>query len=133
VQLFKPYPKHCDRFSEVVRELKERHTQTEQAAREVSKRSLESGTPDDVIIVENFWKKARVPNDRTFKIVRTRDEVDMQWARAAVSAGLPMSFFDNKEVRKAVLMTSECGENYIKTKPGGVKETTLPHRTYFTT
>ncbi len=54
VQLFKPYPKHCDRFSEVVRELKERHTQTEQAAREVSKRSLESGTPDDVIIVENF-------------------------------------------------------------------------------
>jgi hypothetical protein len=30
-------------------------------------------------------------------------------------------------------MTSECGENYIKTKPGGVKETTLPHRTYFTT
>ena len=72
-------------------------------------------------------------NDRPFKIVRTRDEVDMQWARAAVSAGLPMSFFDNKEVRKAVRMTAECGENYIRTKPGGVKETTLPHRTYFTT
>jgi hypothetical protein len=44
-----------------------------------------------------------------------------------------MSFFDNKEVRKAVRMTAECGENYIRTKPGGVKETTLPHRTYFTT
>ena len=57
----------------------------------------------------------------------------MQWARAAVSAGLPMSFFDNKEVRKVVLFTTECGRNYIGTKPGGVKEPTLPHRTYFTT
>jgi hypothetical protein len=44
-----------------------------------------------------------------------------------------MSFFDNKEVRKAVHMTAECGENYLRTKPGGVKETTLTHRTYFTT
>jgi hypothetical protein len=35
VQLCKPYPEHFDRFSEVVRELKERDTQTEQAAREV--------------------------------------------------------------------------------------------------
>jgi hypothetical protein len=127
VQLCKPYPEHCDRFSEVVRELKERNTQTDQAAKEVTKRSLESGTPGDVIIVDNFCKKARVSNDRPFKIVRTRDEVDMQWARADVSAGLPMSFFDNKEVHKAVRMTSECGENYIRTKPGGAKETTLPH------
>jgi hypothetical protein len=133
VQLCKPYPEHCDRFSEVVRELRERDTQTKQAAREVTKRSLESGAPDDAIIVDNFCKKARVSNARPFKIVRTRDEVDMQWARAAVSAGLPMSFFDNKEVRKAVRMTAECGENYIRTKPGGVKDTTLPHRTYFTT
>ncbi len=30
-------------------------------------------------------------------------------------------------------MTEECAENYITTKPGGVKETTLPHRTFFTT
>ncbi len=30
-------------------------------------------------------------------------------------------------------MTSECGENYIRTKPGGSKETTLPYRTYFNT
>ena len=133
VQVCKPYPEHCDRFSEVVRELRERDTQTEQAAREVTKRSLESGAPDDAINVENFCTKARVSDARPFKIVRTRDEVDMQWARAAVSAGLPMSFFDNKEVRKAVRMTAECGENYIRTKPGGVKETTLPHRTYFTT
>ncbi len=85
------------------------------------------------IIVDNFWKKVRVSNARPFKIVRTRDEVDMQWARSAVSAGLPMSFFDNKEVRKAVHMTTECGENYIRTKPGGVKDTTVTHRTYFTT
>ena len=133
VQVCKPYPEHCDRFSEVVRELRERDTQTKQAAREVTKRSLESGAPDDAINVENFCTTARVSDARPFKIVRTRDEVDMQWARAAVSAGLPMSFFDNKEVRKAVRMTAECGENYIRTKPGGVKETTLPHRTYFTT
>ena len=99
----------------------------------MTKRSLESGAPDDAINVENFCTKARVSDARPFKIVRTRDEVDMQWARAAVSAGLPMSFFDNKEVRKAVRMTAECGENYIRTKPGGVKETTLPHRTFFTT
>ena len=91
VQLCKPYPEHCDRFSEVVRELRERDTQTKQAAREVTKRSLESGAPDDAIIVDNFCKKARVSNARPFMIVRTRDEVDMQWARAAVSAGLPMS------------------------------------------
>ena len=111
----------------------ERDTQTEQTAREVTKRSLESGAPDDAINVENFCTTARVSDARPFKIVRTRDEVDMQWARAAVSAGLPMSFFDNKEVRKAVRMTAECGENYIRTKPGGVKETKLPHRTFFTT
>ena len=30
-------------------------------------------------------------------------------------------------------MTSECGQNYIRTKPGGVKEPTLQHRTFFTT
>ena len=59
--------------------------------------------------------------------------MDFQWSRAAVSAGLPMSFFDNEEVRKTVLMTVECVENYIRTKPGGVKETTLTHRTFFTT
>ena len=30
-------------------------------------------------------------------------------------------------------MTAECATNYITTKPGGVKETTLTHRTFFTT
>ena len=68
-----------------------------------------------------------------FLTVWNGEEVDMQWARAAVSAGLPMSFFDNLEVHKVVLMTVECGQNYIKTKPGGVKEPTLTHHTFFTT
>ncbi len=53
---------------EVVRELKERDSRTD---------------------VDNFCKRARVSNDRSFKIVRTRDEVDIQWARPDVSAGLP--------------------------------------------
>jgi hypothetical protein len=44
-----------------------------------------------------------------------------------------MRFFDNPEVRKAILMTVEYGQNYIRTKPGGVKEPTLPHHTFFTT
>jgi hypothetical protein len=57
----------------------------------------------------------------------------MQWAKVVVSAGLPMCFFDNPEVRKTVLMTTECGQNYIRTKPGGVKEPTLSHLTFFTT
>ena len=94
---------------------------------------MESGELDEPIVVENHGERIRTSNDGPFKIVRTRDEVDMQWARAAVSAGLPMSFFDNKEVRKAVRMTAECGENYIRTKPGGVKETTLWYHTFFTT
>ena len=108
-------------------------THDKQEDREVAKRSLESGQLGDAIVVENFGKRVRASNDGPFKIVRTREDVDIQWARSAVSTALPMSFFDNKEVRKAVRMTAECGENYIRTKPGGVKETTLPHRTFFTT
>jgi hypothetical protein len=30
-------------------------------------------------------------------------------------------------------MTTEYGQNYIRTKPGVVKEPTLPHHTFFTT
>jgi hypothetical protein len=70
---------------------------------------------------------------RPFQTVRKREEVDMQWTKAVVSAGLQMSFIDNPEVRKVVLMTEECGQNYIRTKPGGVKEPTLSHHTFFTT
>ncbi len=116
-----------------MKELKERDTHVKQEGREVDKRSLESGQLGDSIVVENFGKRTRSSNDGPFKIVRTREQVDMQWARAAVSAGLSMSFFDNKEVREAVRMTSQCGENYIRTKAGGVKETTLSHRTFYTT
>ncbi len=105
MQLYKPYPEHSDHSSEVVRELKERDTQTEQTVREVTKRSLESGAPDNDIIVDNLGKRTRESNDRPFKIVRTRDEVDMQWSRADVSVGLPMSFFNNKEFRKTVCTT----------------------------
>jgi hypothetical protein len=39
----------------------------------------------------------------------------MQWVRAAVTAGLTMSIFDNKEVHRTVFMTTECVENYIRT------------------
>jgi hypothetical protein len=35
------------------------------------------------------------------------------WTISAVSSGLPLSFFDNKEVRKTVHMTAECGDNYM--------------------
>ena len=54
---------------------------------------------------------ARMSKVVPFKIVRTREEVDMQQARAAVLVALPI-IFDNKEVRRAVLMTTECAENY---------------------
>ena len=66
--------------------------------RETSKRSLQSGEPNDTVDVELFSKKARLVGP--FKKVRTREEVDFQWARAAVSAGLPMSFFATKLIPK---------------------------------
>ena len=97
----------------------------------MAQRSLQSGQADDAIDVEKFGKRPHSTNHeiaRPFQKVRKREEVDLQWARVAVSPGIPMSFFDNPEVRKAVLMTSECGQNYIRTKPGGVKEPTLSHR-----
>ena len=50
-----------------------------------------------------------------FKSTRTREEVNMQWVRDAVSDGFSMNFFDNEEVRKTVLFTTECGSNYIGT------------------
>ncbi len=56
-----------------------------------------------------------------------------KFGKRTVSVGIPMSFFDNPEVRKTVLMTTECGQNYIRTKPGGVKEPTLSYHTFFTT
>ena len=61
-------------------------------AREMSQRSLESGQVDDVIDVEKFGKRPRSSNNgitRPFQTVRKRVEVDMQWAKSVVSAGLP--------------------------------------------
>jgi hypothetical protein len=136
VQVWNPYPEHSDRSSEIVREVKERDARATEESRDVTKRYLESGTPGDPIMTEMFGsggKKARVSNHGPFIIVRTREELDMQWSRPSVSTGLPMSFFENQEVLKDVLMTAECGQTYIRTKPGGVKEPTLSHRTYFTT
>ena len=136
VQKYKPSTEHIERHAEVVKEMKRRDEHEKIQAREMAQRSLESGQADDAIDVEKFGKRPRSSNDeiaRPFQKVRKREEVDLQWARAAVSTGLPMSFFDNPEVRKAVLMTAECGQNYIRTKPGGVKEPTLSHRTFFTT
>ena len=117
MQLCKPFPEHVERHAQIVKELKERGEHDKIQGRESAKRSLQSGEPNDPVDVERFDKKSRLVGP--FKKVRTREEVDFQWARAVVSAGLPMSFWDNKEVRKAVLMTSECSENYITTKPGG--------------
>ena len=110
--------------------MKERDEHDKIQDRESVKRSFQSGEPNDPVDVDRFDKKSRLVGP--FKKVRTREEVDFQWSRSAVSDGLPMSFFDNKEDHKTVLMTSECTENYITTKPGGVKETTLPHHTVST-
>jgi hypothetical protein len=98
--------------------------------------TIQSGKADDDIDVEKFGKRSHSSNDgitRPFQTVRKREEVDMTWAKTFVSAGLPMNFFDNPEVRKTVHMTAECGQNYIRTKPGGFKEPALSHRTFFTT
>ncbi len=60
-----------------MQELKERDSHVKQEGREVAKRSLESGQHGDSIVVENFGKRARSSNDGPFKIVRTREEVNM--------------------------------------------------------
>jgi hypothetical protein len=85
---------HIDLHAEVVKEMKRRDDHEKIQDREMAQRSLESGQVDDAIDVEKFGKRL-------------------------VSDGFPMSFFDNQEARKAVLMTTECGQNYIRTKPGG--------------
>jgi hypothetical protein len=62
----------------------------------------------------------------------TREAVNKQWTRAMVSAGLPLSFFDDPEVRQAFVMTAQCGQDCISTLPGGRKASTIPHRQTFT-
>ena len=80
VQWCNPYPEHIERHTQVVKELKERDEHDKIQAREVVKRSLESGQADDDIDVEKFDKRARTSNNgltRSFKTVRKREEVDM--------------------------------------------------------
>ena len=94
MHLCKSLPEHVERHSQIVKELKDRDDHDKIQGREATKRSLQSGEPNDPVDVEWFDKKSRlvVP----FKKVRTREEVDFQWSRVAVSAGLPMSFFDKR-------------------------------------
>ena len=94
MKLFKTFPDHVERHAQIVKEMKERGEHDKIQGREWVKRSLQSGEPNDPVDVERFDKKSRLVGP--FKKVRTREEVDFQWARAAVSAGLPMSFFDKR-------------------------------------
>ena len=68
---------------------------------------MEIGQTDDVIDVEIFDKRTHTSNNgftRSFKTVRKREEVDMQWVRTVVTVVIPMIFFDNVEVRKVVFI-----------------------------
>ena len=68
---------------------------------------------DDPVDVDRFGKMDRMCKDDPFKIVRTREEVDIQMVRSVVSVGLPMRFchsycFDNNFYR------SHCFDNVTK-------------------
>ena len=83
--------------------------------KQTGKRTLQWDS-DFIVVGEEIGNASKMARGSgPFKSTRTREEVNMQWARDVVSAGLPMSFFDNKEVRKSVLFTAECGSNYIGT------------------
>ncbi len=73
----KPYPENLEHSSQVVKEIKERDSHVKHQVRVVTKRSLESRQVDDVIVVENFGKRTCLSMDGPFKIVRTREEMDM--------------------------------------------------------
>ena len=133
VQKCKPLPQHVERYTVIVEDLQQRQMHAKTQDKQTGKRSLQQDSESVVVGEEIGNARKMVRGSGPFKSTRTREEVNMQWARVAVSGGLPMNFFDNKEVRKDVLFTPECGNNYIGTKPGGVKETTLSHHTYFTT
>jgi hypothetical protein len=101
VQQCKSSLEHIERHSQVVKEVKRRDEHEKIQTREMTQRSLERGQDDDTIDVEKFGKRSGSSNNgitRPFQTVRKREELDIQWARAAVSAGLPMSFFDNPEI-----------------------------------
>jgi len=43
----------------------------------------------------------------------TPEQVDEQWARALVRKGLPLDLVENKEFRKAVMLTARAGLSYV--------------------
>jgi hypothetical protein len=49
---------------------------------------------------------------RSLESGQVDDDIDVEWAKVVVSAGLPMSLFDKPEVRKTVLMTT--GQNLVE-------------------
>jgi hypothetical protein len=68
--------------------------------KETDKISLQRDSDCVVVGEEIGSSNKRARGSDPFKRTRTREEVNVEWARAAVSAGLRMSFFDNEEVRK---------------------------------
>ena len=77
VHLWKPHPEYVENYAQVVKELKEGDTHAMKQGREVTKGSLESGQSDDPVHKYKFGKKDRMSMDKSFKIVRTNEEVDM--------------------------------------------------------
>ena len=103
VQKWKPFPQPVERYTSIVEHLQQRQLLTKAQDKQTDERALHQ---DSVCVVVG---------EETIKSTRTRKEMNMQWTRAEVSVGLPMSFFDNKEVLKtvpAVLFTTECGSKY---------------------
>ena len=58
------------------------------------------------------------------------EHVDEQWTRAFIRKGLALDLADDKEFRKAMLMTARAGLSYVDAAKGEPK---LPHRTKMTT
>jgi hypothetical protein len=107
VQKCKPLPQHVEHYTVIVEDLQQRQLHAKTQDKQTDKRALQQDS-DCVVVGEEIGSVSKISRGSgPFKSTRTREEVNMQWARVAVSAGLPMSFFDNKEVRKAVLFIQE--------------------------
>jgi hypothetical protein len=96
--------------TQVVKDLKRRDDHEKIQDREMVQRSLEHGGK---LTIPSTWKSLGNSSNngitRPFQTTRKREEVDIQLVRSVVSVGIPMRFSDNPEVRKTVLMTTECG------------------------
>ena len=108
-------PQHVKRYTVIVEDLQQRQMHAKTQDKQTGMRALQQDS-DCVVVGEEIVSASKMSRGSgPFKSTRTREEVNMQWARSVVPVGLPMSFFDNKEVRKTVLFTTECGSNYIGT------------------